>query len=563
MACPSFIFASLLLFTFGPVDLGVLAQNGRFDGPPATPVDTDLFVQFLNTLDGLGFTNFTAVARQVNADPGQLAFPLAVTDSRKSQTLFVPNNDAFANPETNFDGYTYNSTDTQFLSALLLYHLLPGTPLLEALAVGGVYIAPTALQGHNVTQLENDEPQVIAFAAGTNGTIEVYNQVQTTTVLNSYAYLNLSIYEVNEIIGFPGSYSYLIESYGLSDLDAMRSAGGASSLDGAQGYTLFAPLNSGFDAAKATLSSLSPADVWNNHVIMGQTLYSPNFTAETHTSGSGFNYSFDISSDLGGRVTLNGVTANILRSDVLTDNGVVHVVDQVFWNTSPAALVAGDANVSASSTAALESSSATISAASTSSGTSTASRSAVAVSGAVNGTTLSPGAIIGIVALVLIVLSVPLVLILTRRYRRRAAQGVRVRHDRRRSAFEPPAPVPFKTWYDTPSGKESGPHESQVSPSSPREKNPFALRDLENNIYGVAPSPVSGASGVPMPGVIPMLTPEVVDHIVHQVSQRIDRAQPSFPPGIPSGSGPPPAYPPSYHSRAPIHIRSHLRRTMG
>lgn len=171
-----------------------------------------------------------------------------------------------ANPATNFDGYIYNFTDTQFLSALLLYHLLPGTPLLEALAVGGAYIAPTALQGHNVTQLENDEPQVIAFAAGTNGTIEVYNQVQTTTVLNSYAYLNLSIYEVNEIIGFPGSYSYLIESYGLSDLDAMRSAGGASSLDGAQGYTLFAPLNSGFDAAKSTLSSLSPADVWNNHV---------------------------------------------------------------------------------------------------------------------------------------------------------------------------------------------------------------------------------------------------------------------------------------------------------
>ena len=128
---------------------------------------------------------------------------------------------------------------------------------------------------------------------------------------------------------------------------------------------------------------------------------------------------------------------------------------------------------------------------------------------------LSPGAIVGIVALAFIVLSIPIVFILSRRYRRRAAQGIRVRHHRNRSAFEPPTPVPFTTWYDTPTphGKEfyslqSSRHGSQgmspsdatfctsltlylasVSLSTPPaarasgEKSRLDFRDLENNMY--------------------------------------------------------------------------------
>lgn len=84
---------------------------------------------------------------------------------------------------------------------------------------------------------------------------------------------------------------------------------------------------------------------------MGQTIYSPNFTAETYTSASGFDYSFDVDSDNRTLVTLNGVTANVVHSDVLADNGVVHVIDQVLWNTTSPSLITPDVGTTGSGTA--------------------------------------------------------------------------------------------------------------------------------------------------------------------------------------------------------------------
>lgn len=80
---------------------------------------------------------------------------------------------------------------------------------------------------------------------------------------------------------------------------------------------------------------------------MNSTIYSPNFTTEMYTAASGFQYSFDLSNPQQSQVTVNGVTANIIRSDILAENGVVHTIDQVFWNTTdPAALAspAGGSN---------------------------------------------------------------------------------------------------------------------------------------------------------------------------------------------------------------------------
>ena len=96
MALPSFLFASLLLFVlfFGFVDLGVVGQNGRYDGLPDTQSVTDPLTELLDFLDYVGYTNFTAVVRQVNADPEQAAFASAIADTSSDHTLFVPNNDA-------------------------------------------------------------------------------------------------------------------------------------------------------------------------------------------------------------------------------------------------------------------------------------------------------------------------------------------------------------------------------------------------------------------------------------------------------------------------------------
>ena len=64
-------------------------------------------------------------------------------------------------------------------------------------------------------------------------------------------------------------------------------------------------------------------------------VFSPEFTNGTHTSGSGFNYTFGSNGAGGYTVTLNNITANITFSDIITANGVVHLIDQPLWNLEP------------------------------------------------------------------------------------------------------------------------------------------------------------------------------------------------------------------------------------
>ena len=218
-----------------------------------------------------------------------------------------------------------------------------------------------------------------------------------------------------------------------------------------------------------------------------------------------------------------------------------------------------------------------------------------------NAATLSPGAIVGIVALGMAVLALPLIVVLIRRYRRaypddsEDAIKVRRHHSGRRSVFEPPTPVPFRAWYSTPTPEESFPlkatnHSSQgasrstipadresdiIFPASASSAAPPLARGSRDKASDQFVLRVSNDPGERLtlslgaralclrwrpagdaPDPMPMLAPEVVDHIVHQVSQRIDPAD-----GL--RALPPSAYPPSYRSRSSMPARVRARRTMG
>ncbi|KAI0819115.1 hypothetical protein BC629DRAFT_699300 [Irpex lacteus] len=102
------------------------------------------------------------------------------------------------------------------------------------------------------------------------------------------------------------------------------------------GYTIFAPADKTWDAL-TFVNEIPPSevhDVYNNHVISGVTVWSPNFTTSVYTSGSGFTYAFNVSSSGQMTVSLNGTAANITRSDILTQNGVIHLLDGPLWKSS-------------------------------------------------------------------------------------------------------------------------------------------------------------------------------------------------------------------------------------
>lgn len=109
-------------------------------------------------------------------------------------------------------------------------------------------------------------------------------------------------------------------------------------------------------AVQSAISAASPEQqtaVLANHVLNSTVVYSTQLAGDddgnvrSAVSASGQTLTFEDGDD--GLVVRSGnVTARIIRSDVLTNNGVVHVIDAVLLNTENNAEAAANAASSAS-----------------------------------------------------------------------------------------------------------------------------------------------------------------------------------------------------------------------
>ena len=121
-------------------------------------------------------------------------------------------------------------------------------------------------------------------------------------------------------------------------------------------------------------------------LIMGHTVRSSNFLIGSHTAQSGVQYSFQ-SNGTQWTVFLGNLSANIVQSDDLTWNGVIHWIDNVLFdvsNTSDStngSLVNGTSSDQSSSSTQPAATSSTDSSASTSATSSTTSASALMSTG--------------------------------------------------------------------------------------------------------------------------------------------------------------------------------------
>lgn len=113
--------------------------------------------------------------------------------------------------------------------------------------------------------LEGDQPQVLVAGSGANG-IEIYNQRQTTAVIQTLFFEHVTLHILNAVIGIPASYSVVMKSAGLRQFEAMRESADVPSLDGYRGFTMFAPTDDAISSATSQTLSTSLVDVWNNHV---------------------------------------------------------------------------------------------------------------------------------------------------------------------------------------------------------------------------------------------------------------------------------------------------------
>jgi uncharacterized surface protein with fasciclin (FAS1) repeats len=113
---------------------------------------------------------------------------------------------------------------------------------------------------------------------------------------------------------------------------AVKTAGLAETLSGTGPFTVFAPNNEAFAKLPAgTLASLTPAQlapILTYHVVSGEVMAKDVKAGKVKTvNGAELTINVD-----GGKVTITdakGNTVNVIKTDIVGSNGVIHVIDGV------------------------------------------------------------------------------------------------------------------------------------------------------------------------------------------------------------------------------------------
>jgi transforming growth factor-beta-induced protein len=264
-------------------------------------------------------------------------------------TVFAPTDAAFAKlPKATLDGLL---ADKKALADILTYHVVSGKVLAKdvvklngqsAATVNGAKVA-IAVSGGKVT-LNGTVNVLTTDVLASNGVIHVIDTVLLPPAAPKPAATTPpattpALKDIVDTAVANGSFKTLVA--------AVTAAGLVDTLKGAGPFTVFAPTDEAFaKIPKATLDGLladkkALTDVLTYHVVAGKVLAADvvKLNGQSAKTVNGASVAIAVA---GGKVTLNG-NVNVVLTDVLTSNGVIHVIDAVLL--PPAAPAAAPAAV--------------------------------------------------------------------------------------------------------------------------------------------------------------------------------------------------------------------------
>ena len=234
-------------------------------------------------------------------------------------TVFAPTDAAFAAlPAGTVDALL---ADIPALTDILLYHVLDGAAVLSTQLSDGQ--TATMLNGSDITVTINNgvfinttSQVTLADIPASNGVIHVVNGV----LLPPAPVLQTSIWDV--IVGSP-DHTTLEAVVGLAGLDG--------ALDSPGSFTVFAPTDAAFALVPQPIIDALIADpsglltfILTYHVVPSEALSTDLADGMTITTLSGLDVTVSF---INGSVFINH--AQVTVADIVTDNGVVHVIDAV------------------------------------------------------------------------------------------------------------------------------------------------------------------------------------------------------------------------------------------
>jgi uncharacterized surface protein with fasciclin (FAS1) repeats len=241
-------------------------------------------------------------------------------DGQGHMTLFAPNDDAFAT----LDNSTIHAvtSDAALLEKVLFYHVILDTAF-----------DPEAAPAKSFPETASGEKVAVTVA----DTVSVEFGLGNSTVLDSVSASNGIVHIVDTVLIPPSSASNTLKSAGLNELvKALSLASLNDTVDGINGATIFAPTDAAFQALFDTGIKITPdllVQVLKLHVLPDVV-----FSTDIVSASDPF-YTKSISNQPvyvkfeNANVTVCGEgstqAATVVESDILYDNGVVHIIDSV------------------------------------------------------------------------------------------------------------------------------------------------------------------------------------------------------------------------------------------
>ena len=305
--------------------LALVSACGGSDDPP--PPGTLAQVATAN-----GFTALVAAATKANLVP-------ALSASTSNLTVLAPTDAAFNTLATSlgFANATAMVTalDAATLEKILQYHVLPTKKLAADLVAAGATSSQATLY--------NFEGAATTLALNTTSGVKITDEVlnQATVTTPNVAASNGVIHIIDRVLVPPGvlnvvqmaqlnpTFSVLVEAVVAANL--------ATTLSGAGPFTVFAPTSDAFTAALTELNltkaqllaSPGLAGILTYHVVAGNVRAAavvalPKPASVTTLQGEAFTVGTTLQiTDARARV------ANLVATDVIASNGVIHVTDKV------------------------------------------------------------------------------------------------------------------------------------------------------------------------------------------------------------------------------------------
>jgi transforming growth factor-beta-induced protein len=292
-----------------------LDADADTDADSDTDADTDSDTDADTDSDADTDTGVGNIVEIASADPQFSTLVSALVSTGLDQTLggdgpftvFAPTDSAFEAL-----GVDLSTLSTEELSTILLYHVVEGE-------VPSTAIPPLADSASGYTLFFDTSEGV---------------HVNNATVIGADVGASNGIIHVVDHVLLPPT---ILDAAGYAGLDELAAAVGAADpavadlLSGPGSYTVFAPDDAAFQAISDVTVGLSSEDltaVLSYHVFAGE-VTSDLVPAKADSLllnpwGYGVSALFDTSSG----VVVNG-GSNVVAADIITTNGVVHVVDQV------------------------------------------------------------------------------------------------------------------------------------------------------------------------------------------------------------------------------------------